>query len=72
MTVFPDIEMWSENGEMPDAALAEMIEASNAYALCEFNDPVNEIYANMLMSVARYLPQLLTIAVEQRASKPAG
>ena len=71
MTVFPEIEMWSENGAMPDAALVEMIEASNAYALCEFNDPVNQIYADMLMSVAPYLPQLLAIAVEYRKAMEA-
>jgi hypothetical protein len=66
MTIFPEIEMWSQNGPMSDEALVEMIEASNAYALCEFQDPVNEIYMDMLLSVARYLPQLLQIAVKGR------
>ena len=66
MSVFPEIEMWSDNGEIPDQALAYMIEASNAYALCDFHDPVNDIYGEMLMAVAAYLPQLLTIAVERR------
>lgn len=63
--------MWSENGEMPDSALVEMIEASNAYALCDFQDPVNDIYAAMLLSVAPYLPQLLAIAVEARINPTA-
>jgi len=65
-SVFPDIEMWSVNGDMPDRALVKMIEASNAYALSEFTDPVNQIYTDMLMAVAPYLPQLLAIAVENR------
>jgi hypothetical protein len=66
MACFPEIEMWSANGPIPDRDLAEMIEASNAYALCEFNDPVSDIYTAMLFSVARYLPQLLQIAADSR------
>lgn len=62
---FPDIEMWSPN-ELTDHALFEMIEASNAYALCQFRDPVNDIYWNMLRTAAGYLPQLLQIAVAAR------
>ena len=71
MTAFPEIEMWSDNGPMPDAALVAMIEASNAYAFAEFHDPVNQIYTDMLMSVAPYLPQLLAIAVEYRKAMEA-
>ena len=62
---FPEIEMWSTN-ELTDELLAELIEASNAYALCEFHDPVNEIYGNMLARTAEFLPQLLQIAVDAR------
>jgi hypothetical protein len=66
MTDFPEIEMWSTNGPIPDDALAQMIEASNAYALSEFRDPVNEIYAQMLLAVAPFLPQLLQLAVHAK------
>lgn len=52
--------------ELDDLALARMIEANNAYALCEFRDPVNDIYTAMLMSVAGYIPQLLNIAATKR------
>jgi hypothetical protein len=53
---FPEIEMWSGGPPLDDAALVAMIEASNAYALCEFHDPVNEIYETMWRAVAGYLP----------------
>jgi hypothetical protein len=61
----PEIEMWSTN-PLDDKALFEMIEASNAYALCKFTDPVNKIYWDMLLAVSGYIPQLLKIAVEDR------
>jgi hypothetical protein len=63
---FPEIEMWSGGPPLDDAALVAMIEASNAYALCEFHDPVNEIYDTMWRAVAGYLPELLQIAVKER------
>ena len=67
MTVFPEIEQWSDN-LLDDAALVEMIEASNAYAFAEFNDPINEIYETMWRSVGGFIPQLLAMAVKQRTS----
>ena len=68
MTVkdFPEIEMWSGGPPLDDAALFTMIEASNAYAFCQFHDPVNEIYETMWRAVAGYLPELLQIAVNER------
>ena len=58
MTVFPEIEMWSDN-DLTDTALFNMIEASNAYALCNVSDPVNAIYQEMWMAVGGFIPQLL-------------